>query len=72
LTIHEYQVSEGYKGCERCRKPFEYLHIGSDDKPPLKHCPECDSPLEKLVSRTNFELKGRGWYADGYSSKKED
>lgn len=36
---------------------------------PLAVCPDCGGKTEKKLSRTSFQLKGSGWYADGYSSK---
>lgn len=33
-------------------------------------CPECRKKAKKIMSRCTFELKGGGWYADGYTSKK--
>jgi putative FmdB family regulatory protein len=33
-------------------------------------CPECGKKAKKIISQCAFELKGGGWYADGYSSKK--
>jgi len=36
---------------------------------PLTNCPDCAGPVNKLVSKSSFQLKGGGWYADGYSSK---
>ena len=40
---------------------------------PLKKCPDCGGKLLKKLSATAFQLKGGGWYKDGYSSsnKKE-
>ena len=32
-------------------------------------CPKCHQEATKIISRCNFELKGGGWYTDGYSSK---
>lgn len=34
------------------------------------NCPECGKKAKKIISQCTFELKGGGWYADGYSSKK--
>lgn len=31
-------------------------------------CPCCKSKAKKIMSRCTFELKGGGWYADGYAS----
>ena len=33
-------------------------------------CPCCNQKAKKILSRCTFELKGGGWYADGYASKK--
>ena len=34
-------------------------------------CPKCRKKAKKILSACTFELKGGGWYADGYSSKKK-
>jgi predicted nucleic acid-binding Zn ribbon protein len=31
-------------------------------------CPKCGQRAKKIISPCSFELKGGGWYADGYSS----
>ncbi len=33
-------------------------------------CPDCGEKAKKIMSICRFELKGGGWYADGYASKK--
>jgi len=33
-------------------------------------CPKCHQPAKKIPSLCSFNLKGGGWYADGYSRKK--
>ena len=33
------------------------------------HCAKCRKKAKKIISPCSFELKGGGWYADGYSSK---
>ena len=33
-------------------------------------CPECGRKAKKIISSCSFELKGGGWYADGYASKR--
>ena len=33
-------------------------------------CPCCKHTAKKILSRCSFELKGGGWYADGYASSK--
>ncbi|MGD9096882.1 MAG: zinc ribbon domain-containing protein [Desulfobacterales bacterium] len=34
-------------------------------------CPACGRKAKKIISSCTFELKGSGWYADGYASKRE-
>lgn len=34
-------------------------------------CPHCQDKAKKIMSACRFELKGGGWYADGYSSSKK-
>jgi len=35
-------------------------------------CPKCHKEKgKKIMSTCTFELKGGGWYADGYASKKK-
>jgi putative FmdB family regulatory protein len=33
-------------------------------------CPRCKKRARKIISPCSFDLKGGGWYADGYASKK--
>jgi len=33
-------------------------------------CPKCQQKAKKIMSLCAFELKGGGWYADGYASSK--
>lgn len=55
--------------CKDCGKEFEYQQRMSDD--PKTVCESCEGPLERLISRTSFHLKGGGWYKDLYSSTKK-
>ncbi len=57
MPIYEYE-------CPACDNVFEVQQRMSDD--PLKTCPDCDGAVKKLVSASSFQLKGGGWYADGY------
>lgn len=65
MPIYEYK-------CTKCGKELEVMHKVSDPAP--AECPECKAQgtLEKLVSRTSFQLKGGGWYSDLYASAKKD
>lgn len=62
MPVYEYE-------CKKCEKVFEVQQKMADD--PLKECPECQAPVTKLMSMSSFQLKGGGWYADGYSSASE-
>ncbi|MFA6284636.1 MAG: zinc ribbon domain-containing protein [Desulfurivibrionaceae bacterium] len=59
MPIYEYQ-------CEACQDIIEAQQSLSDK--PLTTCPACEGTLKKLISRSSFQLKGGGWYSDGYSS----
>jgi len=60
MPIYEYR-------CGKCKRVHEVLQKMGDK--PLKKCSECSGPLEKLISRTSFQLKGTGWYATDYPRK---
>ena len=60
MPIYEYE-------CPACCNVFEIFQRMTEE--PLPVCPECAGPVKKLVSVSSFQLKGGGWYADGYSSK---
>ncbi|HEX8087843.1 MAG TPA: zinc ribbon domain-containing protein [Blastocatellia bacterium] len=53
--------------CEKCGSHIEAIQKVSDA--PLKRCQKCRGKLEKIVSRTSFQLKGGGWYLSDYSRK---
>ena len=59
MPVYEYE-------CQECSKVFEVQQKIADK--PLSNCPKCQGPVKKLMSMTSFQLKGGGWYADGYSS----
>jgi putative FmdB family regulatory protein len=49
----------------KCGHSFEELvRMGTNDR----ECPKCHNQAKKIMSQCAFELKGGGWYADGYSS----
>ncbi len=63
MPIYEY-------GCKACHREFEYQQRMSD--PEKTVCEACGGELERLISRTAFQLKGSGWYKDLYSSSKPE
>jgi putative FmdB family regulatory protein len=60
MPIYEYE-------CTSCCNVFEVFQRMTED--PLTSCPDCSGSVKKLVSMSSFQLKGGGWYSDGYSSK---
>ena len=65
MPIYEYL-------CEACGEKNKVFHRSR--KEPTPSCEACgESALKRLVSRTNFQLKGGGWYVTDYAkSSKED
>lgn len=59
MPVYEYE-------CNECEKVFEVQQKMADK--PLSQCPTCQAPVKKLMSMSSFQLKGSGWYADGYAS----
>ena len=62
MPVYEYE-------CKECEKVFEVQQRMSDK--PLTNCQECGATVTKLMSMSSFQLKGGGWYSDGYSSTSE-
>ncbi len=53
--------------CPSCGQLTESLvSMGTEEVP----CPRCGNGAKKIMSCCSFSLKGGGWYADGYGSKK--
>ena len=54
-----------------CQVEFDVFYTSipnAEREEPEEKCPKCDSKeKERLISRdTSFQLKGKGWYQDGY------
>lgn len=59
MPIYEYK-------CAACEKVTEVLQKLNDPPPPsCPHCGEKDC-MKKQVTAASIELKGGGWFADGY------
>jgi len=56
--------------CTKCRNAWELEQRIVED--PVRKCPKCGANTAKrqISSGAGFILKGGGWYADGYGSKK--
>jgi putative FmdB family regulatory protein len=60
MPIYEY-------GCDDCNEIFEIFHKIDEDCKVV--CPKCLRPARKLISASNFVLKGSGFYVNDYPSK---
>jgi putative FmdB family regulatory protein len=56
--------------CTACHNAWELEQRIVED--PIKKCPKCgkNTARRQISSGAGFILKGGGWYADGYGSKK--
>jgi len=62
MPIYEY-------ACSACGHQFEEWQKMADK--PVRTCPKCKAKkVERLISRTSFQLKGGGWYSDLYAGPK--
>jgi len=59
VPLYEYQ-------CGRDGR-FEVIRKFSD--PPLKRCPKCGGPVQRLPSAPAIQFKGTGWYVTDYAKK---
>ena len=59
MPVYEYE-------CQGCKEIIEIWQSLSDD--PMNKCPSCDGSLKKIISMSSFQLKGGGWFADGYTN----
>lgn len=63
MPIYEYQ-------CPNCQFIDEILVRSK--KPERPECPVCgQAKMDKIMSTSNFSLKGRNWAKDNYGLKKE-
>ena len=60
MPTYEYECSKGHS--------FEVVQRITEE--PLQRCRVCRAKAKRLISASNFILKGGGWYSDGYGSKK--
>ena len=59
MPIYEYE-------CTDCGKVLEVIQKVNARAP--GRCEKCSGKLKKKISRVSFQLKGGGWYSDGYSN----
>lgn len=61
MPIYQYACTD-----EACSgEEEEALVLRPEDEP--KTCNRCGKPLKRVMGQSNFQLKGGGWYKDGYS-----
>lgn len=57
--------------CSKCKNEFEIFYTSQGKvqvEEPQEKCPKCESTDKERTPPKNvsFELKGKGWYRDGY------
>lgn len=57
MPLYEYQ-------CDACAHRFEVIQKFSDE--PVKTCPACGGPVQKLLSSPAIQFKGSGFYLTDY------
>ena len=57
MPVYEFECSHGH--ITESLVPIGTQHV---------RCARCNKKAKKIMSACSFELKGGGWYADGYSS----
>lgn len=48
--------------CDSCGHRFEAFQRFADD--PLRECPECGSPIRRVIQPVGVVFKGSGWYVN--------
>lgn len=62
MPLYEYQ-------CKKCKHKFEKIQKFSDR--PIRKCPECGGPVEKIQHAPAVQFKGTGWYVTDYGGKSD-
>ena len=52
--------------CEQCDEVYENMRSIAQRDVKLQ-CPACNDLCERILDLSSFQLKGDGWYKDGYS-----
>ena len=53
--------------CECGKLTEDFVKMGTEEIT----CPKCHRKAKKIMSRCTFDLKGGGWFADGYGPSKK-
>ncbi len=59
MPIYEYQ-------CTECGNQIEVIQKVGARAP--GRCDKCSGKFKRKISRASFQLKGGGWYSDGYGN----
>ncbi len=75
MPLYDYQAQDPACGCALCREPFERMRRLNE--PPLTHCPDCGTPIVKLLSapalgRSKSKLDDRAKAAGFHKLKRVD
>lgn len=62
MPIHEYK-------CNNCGELSEEFYLSQKEVKNKIKCKKCGKYMNKLVSSSNFHLKGSGWYVTDYKNK---
>ena len=55
-------------GCEECGYVEEILTSSAGNAEIVLTCPECEKEtMKRKIGLSSFQLKGGGWYKDGYT-----
>ena len=52
--------------CIKCNEVYENMRSISQ-RDVMLQCPACNELCERILDLSSFQLKGDGWYKDGYS-----
>jgi len=52
--------------CIKCNEVYENMRSIAQRDVKLQ-CPACNELCERILDLSSFQLKGDGWYKDGYS-----
>ena len=55
--------------CVKCDEVYENIRSIKQRDVKLV-CPECNTRCGRIIDTNSFQLKGGGWYKDGYNKKK--
>ena len=55
--------------CNECDEVYENMRSVAQRDVKLQ-CPACNELCERILDLSTFQLKGGGWFKDGYGSKK--